>query len=647
MVTVWRDQIIIRTHYDPSLVAAIKALPGRRWNGESKTWTVPATPGHAAQVLTVARRYEVEVDNAILNLAADAQPGEPPPGAKRIEIKGDSMFIYCDFNPAVIAAFKAAKAARFSWAGKSVGAWKCPLEKATVLAALPVLKKFGFPTGPVEAIIGELDAMAQQAIEASKAKDALPIEIPGLNGELRPFQRAGVRYGVAKKRCIIGDEMGLGKTVEALAIMQHDNAFPALVVCPATLKYNWVRESRKWLPARTIQVLGNDGFGRADADITITNYDQLKNYREFLVRRDFAAMVCDESHALKNPDAQRTVFVEEIAQGVLYDKDEDGSILDRRKAQRLRSPIPLRLLMSGTPMLNKPAELVPQLRILDRLQEFGGWYGFNSRYCGLKKGRYGFVNEGAGNLVELHDKLRARCYLRRLKADVLTELPPKVRTPVVVPIDNRAEYETAQADVIKWLRREKGEEAASAATRARQLVEIEQLKRLAAKGKLAAVKSWVADFLDTGKQLVLFAWHQDIVEALAAAYQCRAIHGRTPTQARQEYVDEFQRGDKRIIVMNIQTGGVGLTLTAASDVGFVELGWNPGSMDQAGDRCHRIGQTDSVTEWWFLAKETIEEDVQDIIENKRLVIDAAIDGSEPERDVGVLNELVARLQSRG
>ena len=179
---------------------------------------------------------------------------------------------------------------------------------------------------------------------------------------------------------------------------------------------------------------------------------------------------------------------------------------------------------------------------------------------------------------------------------------------------------------------------------AEHLVRIETLKQLAAKGKLAAAIDWVRDFLGSGEKLVLFATHTDIVRGLAEAFDAPMIYGDTPVAERQAIVDRFQSDPEcRLVVGNTRAAGVGLTLTAASNVAFLELGWTPAEHDQAEDRCHRYGQTaDSVNAWYLLAADTIDEDIAALIESKRAVVDAGTDGKESLGE-SILGGLLDRL----
>jgi SNF2 family DNA or RNA helicase len=178
------------------------------------------------------------------------------------------------------------------------------------------------------------------------------------------------------------------------------------------------------------------------------------------------------------------------------------------------------------------------------------------------------------------------------------------------------------------------------------LVLIENLKQITARGKLPAVIEWVEDFLDTGEKLVLFVTHKDIAHTLAARFHAPLIIGDTPLPERQKIVDAFQSDpDVRLVVGNITAMGVGLTLTASSNVAFVELGWNPAAHDQAEDRVHRIGQEDSVTAWYMLGQNTIDERIARLIEQKRKIVNATTDGIVAARQAGesILGDLVAEL----
>jgi SNF2 family DNA or RNA helicase len=434
--------------------------------------------------------------------------------------------------------------------------------------------------------------------------------------------------------------------------VQALGAYPAVVVCPASLKFNWQREAGLWLPGRSVVVLNGKASGDlSQADVIVLNYDILHKWQATLKARQPRAVVLDESHYLKDGRARRSKAAAELSQGV-----------------------EVVLCLTGTPVLNRPKELLSQLAIMRRLDDLGGFWGFAKRYCQAHKGRYGWDMDGAAHLGELNARLRATCYLRRTKAAVLPELPAKQRSQVAVEIDNRVEYRRAATQTVAWLaeqaagdaeflaslagksreerealRAARYQNAAFRAQKAEQLVRIEALKQVAAHGKLSAVVEWVTDALATGEKLVLFAHHREMQVALLEQFPTSArVLGEDDAQTRQANVTRFQTDPEcRLIVCSLASAGVGLTLTAASNVAFCEYGWTPAVHDQAEDRCHRIGQlADSVNVWNLVARDTIEEDILDLIERKRAVVNAATDGFAPVEEGHMVSELIDRLLSR-
>jgi SWI/SNF-related matrix-associated actin-dependent regulator of chromatin subfamily A-like protein 1 len=454
----------------------------------------------------------------------------------------------------------------------------------------------------------QLDASSQRALT-------------GLGGELKPFQRAGVAYLLAQRRAFLADEQGLGKTIEAVATLEADDAYPAIVVCPASLKLNWIREIERWLPGRSTQTL--TGMGSGDpipaADITVVNYDILAARGEALARMEPKAVVLDESHYCKNAAAKRTQAVARLAASV----PNEGLVL----------------ALTGTPVMNRPPELISQLRIIGRLPDFGSGAQFGRRFKGIDAH------------MRLHWHLRSRCFVRRLKADVLPQLPAKTRTVVPVELDNEAEYRLAETDVIAWLRSrpldlKELDAKIAAALRAERLVRLNALKLLAARGKLHAALAWIHDFCSSGERLVVFARHREVQRAVIERFP-HALHilGEDSHAARDASVSAFQAADdsgNQLIVCSLEVAGQGLTLTQASNVAFLELDWTPAKHDQAEDRCHRIGQQDAVNAWYLLAANTIDETMANLLERKRAIIGAVTDGRE-EDDEAIVDALAREL----
>ena len=468
--------------------------------------------------------------------------------------------------------------------------------------------------------VREEHARAAGLVALSAATDA-PLRVAGLGGELKPFQRAGVAYMLAQRRAFLADEQGLGKTIEALAAIEADGAYPAVVVCPASLKLNWLREIERWLPGRGVRVLMGTGRGSLPlAEITVVNYDILAARLDELRALEPRALVLDESHYCKNAAAKRTQAVQRLAAAV----PNDGLVM----------------ALTGTPVMNRPPELIAQLRILGRLHDFGSGAQFGRRF------------RGPDAHLRLHWHLRARCFARRLKSEVLPQLPAKTRAVVPVELDNEAEYRLAERDVVAWLQSQPLDlrtldAKVAAALRAERLVRLNALKLLAARGKLHGALAWIHDFLSSGERLVVFAHHREIQRALRERFP-GALHilGADSPAAREAALHAFQSPDgegNQLIVCSIDVAGQGLTLTRSSNVAFLELDWTPAKHDQAEDRCHRIGQQDAVNATYLLAADTIDETIATLLERKRAVIGAVTDG-RAEDEEGVVDALVRSLR---
>jgi SWI/SNF-related matrix-associated actin-dependent regulator of chromatin subfamily A-like protein 1 len=464
---------------------------------------------------------------------------------------------------------------------------------------------------------------AADAVRRSRATEAEPLpEIAAvLGGEPAPFQWAAVRYALDARGTFLADEQGLGKTVEALTAIEADGAYPAVVVCPASMKLGWERETKHWLPHRSVTVVNGRGTVPAAAEITIVNYEVVAAQYGALTRDRPRALVVDESHYCKNPQAKRTQAVRRLSAAV--------------------APGGLRLALSGTPVLNHAEELIAQLRIIGRMEEFGSGASFARRFRGM-------VSE-----ERLHWHMRRACFVRRLKAEVLPQLPPKRQVVIPVALNNEAEYRLAERDVIAWLRSQPLDlselNAKIAATlRAQRLAQLGTLQRLAARGKLAAALAWIEDFLASEEPLVVFARHIEVQRAVLARFP-DALHllGEDSLEQREAAIGAFQEPDgvdgHRLIVCATRVAAQGITLTRASNVAFLELEWSPAMHDQAEDRCHRIGQHDAVTAWYLLAANTIDETMARLIQRKRAIVAAVTDGRVHDED-GLVDGVVRELR---
>lgn len=531
--------------------------------------------------------------------------------------------------------------------------WIVPINDGNLEQIVPLMEQYHFGVDKsVDDVIAVYIDKQKHRIEMfnhSKAEDIeSELNIPSIKCELRPFQKAGVLYATKSKRTFIADEMGLGKTVQAIAVAEYNQAFPVLVICPASLKFNWFNEILKWTGQQSMILNGGKvKYNDPNSKYVITNYDILEKHDEYLKSRIWNCIVVDESHYVKNYKTKRTRAVKEITKDV-----------------------PFVLLLTGTPVLNRPNEIISQLEILKRLDDFGGFWNFVRKYCNARREQFGWNFSGSAHLDELNEKMRQRCYIRRQKKNVLKELPDKQRIHIPVEISNLTEYKRAQNSFIDWLEnfvandqkfldsikdmdedvrksaiRAHVTDKSHRAQRAEQIVQLEYLKQLSAVGKMNAVIEWISDFLETGEKLVIFATHRNIHEQLHQEFKdiSVTITGDDSSVNRQKSVDKFQTDENtRLIICSLKAGGVGITLTESSNVVFVEYGWTPADHDQAEDRLHRIGQKDSVMCYYFTGLGTVDEDIYELIEQKRQIVDNVTEGGQAV-ELKMMNELISRL----
>lgn len=444
-----------------------------------------------------------------------------------------------------------------------------------------------------------------------------------LRVEPYPYQREGILFGLRRKRFIIGDEPGLGKTLQSIGVADCAGAYPCLVICPASLKINWQREFEKFTSVKAL-ILDNSNITTWPYlmrmglfQVAIVNYESLRKFFVWDLRRRpfrlkdvvfspdvqlFRSVIIDESHRVKDPAAQQTILTKGITTGKPYV-----------------------MLLSGTPVVNRPEDLIAQLSIMDRLQEFGGRQEFLDRYCGEEKPqRRGDtpVREGYAHLDELSQRLYESCLIRREKDKVLTQLPPKTRIDLHLDLADRTEYDAAAIDLADYLRRYTQATEADVRRKMRMeaLVKFMTLRALAAKAKVPQAIDFIRSFLESGRQLIIFCSLHEIVDALHRSFpKAVTITGRDSLAAKQAAVDAFQASQASLAICSIKAAGVGLTLTASSTVMFIEFPWTYADCCQCEDRAHRIGQRDNVTCYYMLARNTIDTVLYSIIQAKKSI----------------------------
>jgi SWI/SNF-related matrix-associated actin-dependent regulator 1 of chromatin subfamily A len=637
------QDLLFQTHYDVDFTAAVKALSGRRWDGARRIW-VAAMRGNAAALLAILDRFEIAcpaVARALLAAhAADAATPAPQaeaPKADHVTLVDGQLILRTPYSPEATAAIKDLQGRR--WDGeRRVWVVKATAENCTAVQALA--GRFNWRVAAAVATFGQATvAQALANVEASRAADA-EVTLTGLAAGVTPypFQKAGIAYAVANRNVLITDDTGLGKTPQAMITVEQLGAYPCLVIAPKAVKRQWRKEIDKFLAGRT----SSEVNGKIDlsGDFVIVNYAQLskltvavkapgKGGRERTVyeptpevaARGFRAIIVDECQAIKDAKTQQS---------------------GRVKGLSLMKSIKSRLLLTATPIMNRPVELVHQLDVLGRLGEFGGFWAFVKQYCKATQGRYGWDLSGASNLGELNRRLRATCMVRREKADVVKELPALQRTVVPCEIRDKAAFADAMCDAIEWLREAKGS-LSERAFHAEALVRINALRQMAAEFKLASAVDWIEAWLDgaEGQKLVVFAHHKAIQGKLLAAlapYGAVALSGESTDRERADAVDRFWKDPAcRVIVCSLKAAGVGLNLQCAGTVAFVEFGWHAADMNQAEGRVHRIGsEAESINSYWLAGEDTFDTDMIELIESKRAVADAAVigaGGAEAVQDV--------------
>lgn len=606
----------------PSVIAAVRRLPGRRVDPRDGAWVVPAIFGSAVAEFAATK----------LGLREAIEPSQGTPAS--LSYEGGWFKLAFDYSNSADVFTVACIPGSLWFQAEEV--WLVPAAQGVRVQAWAQDRGVAVD-GAARAAIREA-LLAVERAEASAAQDS-DYNVPGLGIELYPYQRAGVRYVVeyADGRCIIGDEPGLGKTAQALAALHVLGAFPAIVVVPASLKVNWLREVRTILPGRSVEILrGTRPQLRLQwADVTIINYDILSAWQAVLPRP--RGVVADESHLISNPRIQRTRATLKLFGRV---PEEQGTA---------------KLCLTGTAVNNRPSEVLSQVDAIGRLEQLGG----------AREAQRVYKHNGAA----LNKRLRASGYVRRVKRDVWDDMPERCWADVVVEGDPRVmvEYRRAERDIVSYLaaRAESAARASGAATAeavraaweasiraeaARHLVAVSHLKRLAARAKMPAAREWVANFLESGSKLGVFAWHREVVDELAQEFGAVKIQGGQTESARQRAVDAFQGDDRvRVVCGQIRAAGLGLTLTAASNALVLEQAWTPGAMDQVLDRFHRRGQHGNVTGWLMLAEGTIDWDIRELVASKRRTVSETLDGydrSGEETGGTVLQDLLVRLTAR-
>lgn len=467
--------------------------------------------------------------------------------------------------------------------------------------------------------------------------------------ELRPFQKEGVKIMLnSNTNILLADEMGLGKTPQASSYLRWGkDTWPALIVSPATLKENWRKEIKRWagqdayiIEGKKVEnfseefllkypaiIINYDILGEEDKKAKAEEMEARKRAREMKYpRRNKIIKVngwCDELSKMN--------FKTIIADEVQYISGAE-TIRSRALTQiSFALPNAKKIFISGTPYETKTLQFYPALHILDT-ENFKSEYKYKMRFCNPVNTYWGWKFEGLSNAKELHEII-SKFMIRRLKKDVLKDLPPKIRSVIpmkIKPIERKI-YDDADRELeLAIINKEKN-----------ALSKLEALKQASFKAKMNSMLSWIKEYLEINEKLVVFIWHRESCEILDKEFKgkCVSVTGDTPTKKRDELKERFQNDPKiKLFIGQIKSAGVGLTLTSSKAVAFLEFGSTAPGMEQAEDRVHRIGQTaDSVLAYYLVLENSIDEQIMEILNRrnkdlKRVMNNEDEDLFEPKKE---------------
>ena len=647
--------------YNPELNNALKnvlGFPAVKWDGKKKKWTLQDD----ADVLTRAKDIMIEQGMFFNEVSLNQLTVSEVVQKKSIERKTEATariignssiemawpFISDEFaRGQLLNEVKATQGRKFNPENKtwSVGIGEAAplidrlrkyddnewcLRLADAIQAIPDIESFMEERAMRIAISGA--ASLDDKMIVAEMQENLMKHFPA-GRALYPFQYVGVQFAqLAGGRCLIGDDMGIGKTIQAIAhIALNQDKLPALVLCPASVKYNWMKECEGWLPNLTVKALEGRKGVMPDADIIICNYDLVSGRKDSLLDYGFDIVVCDESHYLKNIKAKRTEATLEVA------KQSDSV-----------------LCLSGTAVTNRPSEFFTTLNLL-RPNEFPAFFPYGQRYCDGFNNGWGWDFTGASNTDELHNRTRDFC-IRRLKKEVLTELPDKVRT--IMDIQPSRKELKQYSDLHRaWMDDYELHSNHGTLPAGFVLNMLTALRHECGLIKVPSTIAYIKEYREiTGKPLVVFAHHTDVLRECVALlrtdkdhqWRIAGITGDMPASKRQDNVEAFQAGHLDVLFCSTTAAKEGITLTAADTVVFIEREWSPAWEEQAEDRVYRIGQdSDSVHAVYLSVAKTIDEKFNAVVEAKREVVKAVLDGGDMEEREGIANALIQSMIESG
>ena len=464
-------------------------------------------------------------------------------------------------------------------------------------------------------------------------------DIGKIDSQIRPYpyQVEGINAMCSWSRMINGDDVGCGKSPQTIFTAEVMNYFPCLLICPSCTKYQWKELWQRVNPNRTISIIESDDKNKDwSADVVIINYDILgekeildeegkwkakSRYRELLTNK-WEYVVFDEIHKLKNVKSLRS-----------------------KSAKLIVKNIPNRHGLTGTLVENKPVELVNPLMLIGVFNDvFGNWSSFTDRYCDSKRTRYGLDVSGASNTLELNKLLRATCYIRREKRDVLKDLPPIQTSILNIDISNKKEYLKAEDKFIEYLTENYSKQKVDSAMMAEFLVQRNHLRQLSLKGKIKGIEQWLEDFMEQSDEKVLVVGNfREPLETLAINFDSELIDGSKNAFEKRDLIKKWSTNKKQFLLGNIAAIGTGTDglQDNCNTLVICDLPEKPSTLDQLIGRLERIGQKNAISVYFLLSKETIDMKLWEAIEFKRKITEAVNKG----KDVGTqksIDDLIAQ-----
>uniref|UniRef100_A0A8B9GL70 SWI/SNF-related matrix-associated actin-dependent regulator of chromatin subfamily A-like protein 1 n=1 Tax=Amazona collaria TaxID=241587 RepID=A0A8B9GL70_9PSIT len=582
------DRFQVEIGYNAELIAVFKKIPSKSYG---KNWLFAAI--WSANKLSSVTLAPLEGENAV-----GLKPSACVKG-KCVLISRLRFEVDIGYSAEVIGVFKQMGSRNYDINTKK---WNFLLEEYPRLSEYLV----SVEVEPLpEAVIRAFAAQIQRSASQTDVPDAdLSVVDSKIVKSLMPFQREGVNFAILRNgRLLIADDMGLGKTVQAICIAAYyQKEWPLLVVTPSSVRFTWAEAFHRWLPSLSpgstnVIVTGKDNL--TGGLINIVSFDLLSKMDKQL-QSPFHVVIIDESHFLKNIKTARC-----------------------RAAMPLLKAARRVILLSGTPAMSRPAELYTQIAAVQPAF-FPQFHSFGLRYCDARKMPWGWDYSGSSNLTELKILLEESIMIRRLKSDVLSQLPAKQRKMVVVaPEKISAKTKAVLAAEAKMMTKEY-------TSKQQEKEALLIFYSSTAEAKIHSVVEYVLDLLEGGNnKFLVFAHHKIMLDAIVAELKKKhveyiRIDGSTPSAERQSLCQKFQLSEKQMVaVLSLTAANMGLTLSAADLVLFAELFWNPGVLIQAEDRAHRIGQTSSVNIHYLVAKGTADDYLWPMIEEKIKVLGEA------------------------